>query len=108
MVRKIRVHRKAYVREGEHIPATTYLRKDTGKAGRTPASHRWFEGFDVDTEWEKEQPATERRREVLKAMGGDYLKAARHMQELVNISADKATDRKARADAEYFFAKYRR
>ncbi len=84
----------------------SYLRKDTGKKGRTPKSERWFKPGPV-TGWDKDMASAERRRLVLEANSGDYLASGRMMQELVNVSTDKETDRKARADALYFFKKHR-
>lgn len=82
----------------------SYYRKDTGKKGRTPKSKQWSKGVKVEaTGWEKDMPTKERRALVLEASGGDYLKAGRHMQYIVNLSSDRETDRKAKADAEYFF-----
>jgi hypothetical protein len=53
--------------------------------------------------WNKDDKQTTRRRNALKSRRGNYLKAARALQALANVSQDKETVRKARADAEYFF-----
>lgn len=86
----------------------SYYRKDTGKKGRTPESRRWSKGIEVpETGWSKDVSPKERRELVLEANNGDYLKAARYMQYLVNLSSDPETDRKAKSDAEYFFRKHK-
>jgi len=86
----------------------SYHRKDTGKPGRTPKSKRWSGKVEVPTTgWEKDLSAKERRELVLDTFDNDYLAAGRYCQYLVNLSADRETDRKAKADAEYFFRMHR-
>jgi hypothetical protein len=87
----------------------SYYRKDTGKSGRTPKSRRFSEGVKVPkTGWSKDMPSKKRRNLVLKALDDNYLKAGRYMQYLVNLSASEEVDRKAKADANYFFSEHKR
>lgn len=58
--------------------------------------------------WSKEDTQAKRRRNALRARGGNALKAARALQALANVSQDKETARKAKADAEYFFRLYKK
>jgi len=86
----------------------SYLRKDTGKPGRSPISKRWSKKIEIpETGWSKDLPSKERRELVLEANDGSYLKAGRYMQYLVNLSSDKEVDRKGKADADYFFRMHR-
>jgi len=56
--------------------------------------------------WSKDDGQIKRRRAALTSRRGNYLKAARALQSLSNISQDSDTARKARADALYFFRKH--
>ena len=58
--------------------------------------------------WKKTQSPAYRRRLALKAHKGDLLATARALQALANVTRDPATKAKARADARYFFARYRK
>lgn len=58
--------------------------------------------------WSKEQGQTTRRRIALKNREGNLLKTARALMALANVTRDKETARKARADALYFFARYKK
>lgn len=58
--------------------------------------------------WHKSDSQTRRRRSVLSQCKGDYLHAARLCQQIANRHSDYDTRRKARMDAKYFFAKYKR
>lgn len=67
---------------------------------------KWFQPEDWGSKplgWSKDDPQTKRRRIALKNRGNDPLKAARALQSLANVTADKETARKAKADAAYFF-----
>jgi len=44
----------------------------------------------------------------VKSRDGDVLASARAMQQLANISQDKETARKAKADATLLFSRYRK
>jgi len=104
---KLRVRRKAYTRkDGTRVKATTFKIRDRGARGRTPKARRWFEP-SVETGWEKGMPASNRRRKVLRAHGGDELASARAMQALANVTTDRATRTAAQADANYFFRKHK-
>lgn len=104
---KLRVHRKSYRRGGKRIKGSTYLTKDRGKRGRTPKSERWYE-TQVETEWHKELDKKTRRALALKGHKGDLLATARGLQALSNVTTDRETKAKARADAQYFFDEYRK
>jgi len=103
--------REAYVdRWGNRHPAKTikrksYLKKDTGKKGRTPKKKRWYKPKHK-TGWKKEMAARERRIKVLKSLKKNYLGAAREMQALANVTVDPETKTKALRDARYFFEHY--
>ena len=56
--------------------------------------------------WSKDDGQIKRRRAALASRRGNYLKAARALQSLSNISQDSDTARKSRADALYFFRKH--
>jgi len=66
------------------------------------------------TGWNKENKATTRRRKLLattdkrKTLHNRYLEAARRIQALANVNQDPETQRKAKADADYFFRMARR
>jgi len=118
---KIRVRRKAYTRraytrkdgtrvKAARVPATTYTVKDRGAKGRTPKSKRWFHPKRV-TGWRKSDKPDTRRRKLLAAtdkrlsLHDRYVQAGRMIQQLANVTTDKATEAKAHADAKYFFRK---
>ena len=85
----------------------SYLRKDTGKKGRTPKSRRWYKPT-VEMGWEKDMPVGERRELALDAHGGDLLATARSLQALSNVTTDSSTKQKAGVDAKFFFGEYRK
>lgn len=58
--------------------------------------------------WSKDDGQIKRRRAALASRRGNYLKAARALQSLSNISQDRETVRKARADSAYFFMMHRK
>ena len=69
---------------------------------------QWFQ-FAVGgkpTGWRKSDPPATRRRKMLKAKGS-YLRAARALQALANVTKDPGTKRAAQADARYFYRKHR-
>ena len=72
---------------------------------------KWFKPSPRATNWDKDDPPVTRRRNVLKSRWGSYLKAGRAMLALANVNSgpkgDSETERKARADAEYFFRMHR-
>lgn len=73
----------------------------------------WFHP-EGHTGWKKTQKASTRRRKLLnatdkrKTMHDRYVEAGRKAQALANVTQDKPTERKARADANYFFKKARK
>lgn len=101
MAKKIRV---TQIRKGKRI---TFLTPDKGKPGKTPKAEQWYEPSEVESGWKKDMPEGERRQLVLKAHKGDELSSARSMQAKANVTTDRETKRKARADAQYFFRKHR-
>jgi hypothetical protein len=108
MAGKLVVHRKGYVRkDGTRVKASTFKIKDRGKKGRTPKSKRWYKP-KVKMDWEKGMPMAQRRRNALRAHGGDELSTARALQALANVTTDNATKVKAKADANYFYKRHER
>ena len=104
---RIMVTRKSYVRkDGTLVKETAYYTKDRGKPGKTPESEKWYE-HNVEMNWHKDDPAETRRANALKASKGNELAAARALQALANVTADRDTARLAKADADYFFAKHK-
>jgi len=69
--------------------------------------NKWFKPRK-SSGWKKIYPADKRRKIELKAKNGDYLKAARAKMSLANVTQDKETKRKARADALYFYKEYKK
>jgi len=101
MVKKIKV---TQIRNGKRI---TFLTPDKGKPGKTPKDEQWFKP-KAETGWEKEQPPNIRRARVLRAHKGDELSSARSLQALANVTTDRETESKARADARHLFRLHRR
>ena len=66
---------------------------------------KWFEA-GRSLNWHKDDGQIKRRRAALASRHGNYLKAGRALQGLANLTTDKDTARKARADAMYFFRKH--
>ena len=60
------------------------------------------------TGWKKDLKPSTRRTRMLKAKRHNYLKAARALQALANVTKDPATRRAAKSDARYFYEKYRK
>jgi len=76
------------------------------KGGKT----NWFNPKEGNLGgWSKDQTATTRRKEALQAttktmtLHKRYLKAARRLQALANVTQDKPTVKAAKADADYFY-----
>jgi len=69
---------------------------------------RWFTSGEP-LGWRHSDSQTKRRRVALASRGGDLLAAGRALQALSNVNKQRnpGVARKARADAQYFFAKYR-
>jgi len=74
------------------------------------AKKKWFYP-QTHTGWKKTQSSSIRRRKLLhatdkrKTMHNRYVEAGRMIQALANVTRDKATKRKAKQDANYFFKK---
>lgn len=68
---------------------------------------RWFTA-GAPLGWRKEDSQTKRRQVALRNRGGKLLATARALQALSNVTRDSETRQKARADAQYFFAQYRK
>ncbi len=99
---KIGIKRK--LKSGKTI---RYKVRDRGKKGKTPKTKQWYHPEVSDTGWSKDLPAVKRRRLALKAHGNDLLSTARSLQALANVTTDRETERLAKADAEWFYARYR-
>lgn len=69
---------------------------------------KWFQPNNRPLNWSKDDTQGVRRRNALAARKGDYLKTARALMALSNVTADKETKRKARSDALYFYREYKR
>ena len=105
---QIIVKRKAYTRKsGIKVKASTFKVEDKGKLGKTPERERWY-APTTKMNWRKTDPATTRKRNALKAHGGDKLATARALQALSNVSIDGTTKRLAKQDANYFFDLHRK
>jgi hypothetical protein len=63
---------------------------------------KWFEP-GRHTGWSKSDGQATRRRTILKSRQGNYLKCARALQALANVTTDSETRRKAHSDAIYFY-----
>lgn len=70
-------------------------------------TERWFTA-GKELGWRKDDSETKRRRVALRKRNGSYLKTARALQALANVTQDKETKRKARSDARYFFDMHRK
>lgn len=113
IVRRKAYTRKAYVRKdgtrvkASRVGSSTFSVKDRGKRGRTPESLKFYEP-KVKTGWEADMPEERRRRLALRAHKGDVLATGRGLQALSNIQhrINPTVSRKAKADADYFFARH--
>jgi len=88
------------------VKATSYRAIDRGKPGRTPKGERWFNP-ETRTGWRKDMPQEERLRRLHKG-GVDDLTAARRVQALANVTTDRETKAKARADAKILFERHKK
>ena len=105
--------RGAYVDQyGHQHPALTIKRKTTKKK-RTKKrrsakkKNKWFDP-KTSSGWKKTQPASIRRKLLLKAHKGSLLSAARSKQALANVTQDEETRILALKDARYFFEQYKK
>ena len=67
---------------------------------------KWFK-VGTPTGWRKEDTQAQRRRVALASRKGKLLPTARALMALSNVTNDAETRRKARADAQYFYALYK-
>jgi REP element-mobilizing transposase RayT len=66
---------------------------------------KWFHP-GVKMNWNHQDLREVRRRNALRAHGGDLLATARALQQLANVSQVGVVAKAARQDAVHFFAKY--
>jgi REP element-mobilizing transposase RayT len=66
---------------------------------------KWFSP-GVKMNWNHQDLREVRRRNALRAHGGDLLATARALQQLANVSQVGVVAKAARQDAVHFFAKY--
>ena len=78
-----------------------------GKPVKRKSKSKWFKP-KTRSGWSKDLPPKKRRAIVLRAHHGDLLSAARSKQALANVTRDMATKRAAKADAAYFYRRYRK
>jgi hypothetical protein len=103
---QIKVTRKPYTRnDGTRVKGATFYTRDKGEPGKTPAGEKWYT-HNVEMNWSKDDPASVRRANALKAHKGDELATARALQALANVTTDKETAKMAKSDADYFFARH--
>lgn len=69
---------------------------------------RWFHPGNRPLNWSKDDTQAVRRRNALNSRHGNLLKTARALGALANVSQDKDTARKARADSLYFYTQHRK
>lgn len=71
---------------------------------------KWFKP-KKETGWKKSQKASTRRKKLMattdkrRSLHDRYVEAGRRIQALANVTEDKGTEKKARADAKHFFSK---
>ena len=68
---------------------------------------KWFEP-GASLNWSKSSGQAKRREAALASRKGNYLKAARALLSLSNLTRDDETKRKSRADALYFFRQHKK
>ena len=68
-------------------------------------NNKWFSP-GVKMNWNHQDLREVRRRNALRAHGGDLLATARALQQLANVSQVGVVAKAARQDAVHFFAKY--
>ena len=66
---------------------------------------KWFHP-GIKMNWNHQDLREVRRRNALRAHGGDLLATARALQQLANVSQVGVVAKAARQDAVHFFAKY--
>lgn len=68
---------------------------------------KWFQAGEK-LNWSKSDTQAKRRAAALRSRTGNLLRTARALLALSNVTRDSKTARLARADAQYFFAQYRK
>lgn len=58
--------------------------------------------------WSKDRSAIARRKAAIHSKNGHYLKAARSLQALANVTKDKTTAKLAQSDAKYFYKMHKK
>lgn len=71
-------------------------------------SKKWFAPSNKPLNWSKDDSQSVRRKNALMARRGNYLKVARALQALANVTQDAETARKAKTDAVYFYKMHQR
>jgi len=109
---KRRIKRRGYTRRGNvWVRGTTYEAEDRGAPGKTPKSKKWFQEAigkrpPYHLGWKKDKPQEQRIRLAIASRPKNWseqqrtLSASRALQALANISTDRETASKAKADAE--------
>lgn len=73
----------------------------------TDKKEKWFKP-STSINWHKDDLPRTRRIRALQSKKGDLLATAKALNALANVTRDKATKKAARADANYFFERYRK
>lgn len=68
---------------------------------------RWYQA-GASLGWSKSDTQSKRRRAALASRKGNLLSAARALQALANVTRDSQTRQRAHADAQYFYALYKK
>ena len=109
---KLRIKVSGYRKKGNIlVRGYTKMMPDRGKKGRTPASKKWFQEAigkrpPYHLGWKKDKPQEQRIRLAIASRPKNWseqqrtLSASRALQALANISTDRETASKAKADAE--------
>lgn len=74
---------------------------------KAKTKERWFQA-GAPLNWRKDSSQAQRRRAALSSRRGNLLATGRALNALANVTQDKETQTKARADAKYFFARYKK
>ncbi len=93
--------RKGYTtKRGVRVPPTCVL--DVGAKGKTPARKRWFPAGVTLPGWSKDKPASARHAALRKLVDGKpCVTVLRDVNAIANVTADRETERKLRADRKW-------
>lgn len=103
--------RRGFARRGRYISPTvvgptSFYAKDLGHRGRTPKSKRWYPSDkpdNVSTGWRKDLSLLGRRRALGSADAKfGSVKVFHDLLGTANVTTDKPTERKLRADLKWF------